>query len=101
VDAFATQGTARTLDYIAVDFQISPFLMGDDLLLADIQLSYLLAVADHVGLLQNHSTLSEYLTRLLARPACARALAAGGPMIPPDSQNPAPPDERIHNGYTD
>jgi glutathione S-transferase len=85
VDAFATQGTARTLDYIAADLKISPFLMGDDLLLADIQLSYLLAIAEHVGLLQNHPTLSEYLTRLLARPACVRALAAGGPMTRPNS----------------
>lgn len=57
--------------------------MGGELTLADIQMSYLLEVASRSGLLGGHGELAAYLDRLKARPAFARAVAAGGPMMPP------------------
>jgi glutathione S-transferase len=50
--AFAEKQLATTLAYIAAEIGDGPFLMGKQLTLADIQISYLLAVADKAGMLQ-------------------------------------------------
>jgi glutathione S-transferase len=59
-----------------------PYLLGDELSLADIQFSYLIDLARSAGLLERHLLLRTYLERMLARPAFRRALEKGGPMVP-------------------
>lgn len=83
--SFASQGTSKTLDYIAAAVAPGPYLLGTSLTLADIQMSYLLATADHAGLLGDQPAVAAYLERLGARPAFAKALEIGGPMVPPKS----------------
>ena len=80
---FAAQGTAKTLDYIAAGVEAGPYLMGEKLTLADIQMGYLLAIADHAGLLENQPAVAAYLERLKALPSFVKALEIGGPMVPP------------------
>lgn len=82
--AFVAPTLAATLDHIAEHLAGRPFLMGEALTLADIQMCYLIEVAERTGLLAAHPALSGYLTRLKGRDAFRRAEAAGGPMMPPD-----------------
>lgn len=65
------------------DLARTPYLFGDELTLADIQLGYSLALADYLGLLQPYARATAYLARLQERPALQRALEKGGPMTPP------------------
>lgn len=51
---FTAPELARTLDYLEQGVAPGPYLMGDAFTLADIQLSYLLASAEHAGLLGGH-----------------------------------------------
>ncbi|WBO21374.1 glutathione S-transferase family protein [Sphingomonas abietis] len=81
---FARPELRKTLDYIDAGVRDRPFLMGERLTLADIQMSYLLAAARHAGLLQDHPAILAYLERLEAQPAMVKALARGGPMTPPE-----------------
>ncbi len=81
--SFLAPVLAKTLDHIAGAVRIHPYLMGEELTLADIQMSYLIEVAQRTGLLGGHPDLSRYLERLKARPAFQKAEAAGGPMTPP------------------
>ena len=82
---FAGQGTAKTLDYIAAAVAPGPYLMGEALTLADIQMCYLLAIADHAGLLDEQPAVAAYLERLKTLPSFVKALETGGPMVPPKS----------------
>ena len=59
-----------------------PYLMGDQLTLADMQMSYLVAIANRAGMLDGHAPVANYLETLLGSPALQRALARGGPMTP-------------------
>jgi glutathione S-transferase len=59
------------------------FLMGDELTLADVQMSYMLLTAKNVGLLTDYPDATRYLSRLEARSAYVKAVAIGGPMWPP------------------
>jgi len=81
--AFADKQLATTLAYIAAEIGDGPFLMGEQLTLADIQISYLLAVADKAGMLQDQPTIAAYLARLQQQPGFIRAVERGGPMMPP------------------
>lgn len=80
---FAQDGVARTLDFIASRLGNGAYLMGDELMIADIQMGYMVAIADYAGLLGDRRILSAYLGQLMARPALAEALEVGGPMVPP------------------
>lgn len=80
--AFADKQVAKTLAYIASGIGNGPFLTGERLTLADIQMSYLLAVAEKVGVLAGDPGIVTYLRRLEAQPAFQRAVARGGPMTP-------------------
>ncbi len=80
---FATPELHRTLDYIAAGVSKGPFLMGDKLTLADIQMVYLLAMAQWASSLDAHPALVEYFARLQRQPGFLKALARGGPMTPP------------------
>jgi glutathione S-transferase len=57
-----------------------PYLMGDQLTLADMQMSYLVAIAATAGMLDKYSPVERYLATLLACPALQRAIDKGGPM---------------------
>lgn len=82
--AFVAPTLAATLDHIAARLADRPYLMGEALTLADIQMCYLIEVAARTGLLGGHPALPAYLERLTARPAFRRAEAIGGPMMPPE-----------------
>jgi len=84
LQAFAGKELAATLSYIAAGIGAGPFLMGEQLTLADIQISYLLAVADKAGMLEDQPIVTAYLARLQQQPGFLRAVARGGPMVPPN-----------------
>jgi len=67
------------LDYIAGALGDQPFLLGDSLTGADVQVSFVLEVAKAFGKLSGYPTLSAYLDRLHDRPAWKAALDKGGP----------------------
>ncbi len=71
------------LDYLSAHFDDGrEFLMGGDLSLADIQLSYLMAIAAAAGQLEGRDALAAYWKRLQERPGYKAAIAKGGPMVP-------------------
>jgi glutathione S-transferase len=72
-----------SLKYISDRVAQRTFLMGDELTLADVQMSYMLLTAQNVGLLADYPQVATYLSRLEARPAYMKAVAIGGPMWPP------------------
>ncbi|MCK0209279.1 glutathione S-transferase family protein [Starkeya koreensis] len=81
--AFVAPTLEATLDHISGRLAGRPYLMGEELTLADIQMCYLIEVAERTGLLGAHPALPAYLARLKARPAFQRAEGIGGPMMPP------------------
>lgn len=83
MQATADKQVAATMAYIAGQVADGPFLMGEQLTLADIQMSYMLAVAEMAGLLQDQPVVAAYLARLKAQPGFVRTIARGGPMVPP------------------
>lgn len=83
LQGFIAPELRKTLDYWSQGIGDGPWLMGDAFTIADIQTGYLIASAEHAGLLSEHPALIAYLDRLKARPALVRAIAAGGPMVPP------------------
>ncbi|MGU3391276.1 glutathione S-transferase family protein [Sphingomonas sp. M1A8_2b] len=79
---FTGPEVTKTLDYIASGVGDGPYLMGEALMLADIQMCYMLAIAESSGLLVEHPTVQAYLDRLRARPAFVAATEIGGPLMP-------------------
>jgi glutathione S-transferase len=73
----------KALGHLVKGIGQGPYLLGEKLSLADIQLSYLLDLGRGAHLLDEHPELVTYLNRLFARPAFVRALQIGGPMAPP------------------
>ncbi|TQS70051.1 glutathione S-transferase family protein [Rhodobacteraceae bacterium] len=71
------------LDYVGARLEDRPFLMGDTPMLADIQISYLLALADRAGVLDTRPVLAAYWQRLQDQPGFQAAVAKAGPMAPP------------------
>jgi glutathione S-transferase len=80
--AFAEGQAKKTLDYIAGGIGDGPFLMGEQLTLADMQMSYMLAIADLAGMLAGYPQITAYLERLEQQPGFEKATARGGPMTP-------------------
>ena len=72
---------ARTLDHIQAAVQPG-YLTGPELMLADIQIVYLLEVAERTGLLAERPEIGAYLARLKKREAFRKAIEVGGPMMP-------------------
>lgn len=58
------------------------YLTGPALRLADIQIVYLLEVAERTRLLAGHPEIGAYLGRLKRHDALIRAVEVGGPMMP-------------------
>jgi glutathione S-transferase len=83
MNGFFATPLRRTLTRISAAVENTPFLMGDALMLADIQMSYTLEMANHGGLLTEHPAVVDYLARLKAQPGCVKAFEIGGPMAPP------------------
>ena len=82
---FATAELTKVFGHVSSALASVPFLAGNSFTLADIQISYILAIARATGLLKDPTILS-YLDRLHARPALVRAIERGGPMTPADRQ---------------
>jgi glutathione S-transferase len=83
LQAFAAPQIVATLAYIAGGIGTKPYLMGDKLSLADIQMSYMLGLAKRIGALDDQPGVAAYFDRLQAEPGFLRAIERGGPMMPP------------------
>lgn len=79
---YLTPLLARVFNHMTLGID-GRYMMGDELTLADIQMVYLLAVAEGTGLLADQPQLTAYLARLHERPALQKAIEIGGPMMPP------------------
>lgn len=73
---------ASNLAYLESTLSGRPYLMGARLTLADIQIAYLLAMADKTGALAGHPGVRSYWRRLSDEPALLRALVKTGPIMP-------------------
>lgn len=73
---------ARNMAYLGGALSGRRYLMGDRLTLADIQIAYLLAMAEKTGALADYPEVLSYWHRLADEPALGRALAKTGPMMP-------------------
>ena len=82
-DAMATLDTH--LSYIARSFQGGPLLFGDHPTLADIQMSYPMALLARFDLLKGHPKIEAYWQALQAQPGYEAAVEAAGPMAPPEN----------------
>lgn len=82
LDQFATRELDRALTYLGDSVGEGPFLMGQDLTLADMQMSYCLAVLETGRQLVERRTLQAYCQRIQAHPGFQRALEIGGPLLP-------------------
>jgi glutathione S-transferase len=80
---FTAPELAKVLDYVTDRLDGRSFLMGEQLTLADIQMSYLLAALANAGQLADRPAITAYLERLMTQPAMVRALERGGAMTPP------------------
>jgi len=80
---FAGPEFEKVMDHVASGVSAGPFLMGAELTLADIQISYCLSLMESAGLLQNRPMVSAYWQRLQAEPGFQRAIEIGGPMVSP------------------
>jgi glutathione S-transferase len=67
------------LRYLDAELGRNDYLLGAELTAADIQVSFVVEVADARNLLDNYVNLSRYAERIHARPAYTRALERGGP----------------------
>ncbi len=56
------------------------YFAGNELTAADIQMSFILEVADRSGRLKDYPRLGALLARLRERPAYKRAIEKGGPL---------------------
>ncbi|WP_267396619.1 MULTISPECIES: glutathione S-transferase [unclassified Sphingomonas] len=75
----------RSLEYIADGVGTKPFLMGDTPMLADIQMTYLFAIAERGGVLADHPRAAAYWQRLQDHPGFRRAVEVAGPIMPPSA----------------
>ena len=70
---------ANHLGYLDAALQDRPYLLGDDLTGADIQMSFIAELAGMQGKLAPRPNLEAWVQRLHARPAYQAALQRGGP----------------------
>lgn len=67
------------LSYLDAELGLADYLLGPELTAADIQVSFVVEVADARNLLDRYANLSRYAERIHSRPAYQRALERGGP----------------------
>jgi glutathione S-transferase len=82
LDQYANSQLDRALDYLSEGIGEGPFLMGDRLTLADMQMAYCMAVLEVGGSLDGRPALRAYWKQLQADPGFQRAIEVGGPLIP-------------------
>jgi glutathione S-transferase len=80
---FAAPEFEKVMDHVASGVTPGPFLMGEGLTLADMQMSYCLSLMESAGLLQNRPAVAAYWQRLQAEPGFKHAIEIGGPMVSP------------------
>ncbi|WP_386679054.1 glutathione S-transferase family protein [Loktanella sp. R86503] len=73
----------KHLHYIAMAIGDGPLLFGDKAMLADIQMSYIIALLDRLDLLNNHPKIATYWNALQQQPGYIAATRSAGPMAPP------------------
>ncbi|MBY6201444.1 glutathione S-transferase [Maritalea mobilis] len=73
----------RHLDFIMQAIDEGPLLFGDRAMLADIQLSYIVALLERLNLLTDHPAIAAYWDALQEQPGYIAATKAAGPMAPP------------------
>jgi glutathione S-transferase len=83
---FAAPEFEKVMDHVASGVAPGPFLMGKELTLADMQISYCLSLMESAGLLQNRPAVTAYWQRLQAEPSFKRTIEIGGPMVSPYAQ---------------
>ncbi|MEQ6202262.1 glutathione S-transferase [Sulfitobacter sp. HNIBRBA2951] len=71
------------LDYLTQLIGEGSMLFGDRAMLADIQLSYIIALLARFDLLGDHPTIATYWDTLQQQPGYRAAMQAVGPMAPP------------------
>lgn len=71
------------LAYIAQAIGDGPLLFGDKAMLADIQMSYIIALLARLDLLADHPRIAAYWNALQEQPGYIAAKEAAGPMAPP------------------
>ncbi|KUF12314.1 glutathione S-transferase family protein [Pseudoponticoccus marisrubri] len=71
------------LDYLTQAIGDGPLLFGKRAMLADIQLSYIVALLARMDLLGDHPTVAAYWEALQEQPGYISATQAAGPMAPP------------------
>jgi glutathione S-transferase len=81
LEHFATPEYHKFAAYLGNCVSSGGFLLGPEPMLADIQMSYCLAVAEAGGLLQDHPKLQAYWQHLQAEPGYKRMIEIGGPLI--------------------
>ncbi len=74
----------KHLAYIAQELGDGPLLFGERLMLADIQISYILALLAKFDLLADHPKVAAYWQALQTQPGYIAATNAAGPMAPPN-----------------
>ena len=72
----------KLLDYVDAHMDRREFVVGDTLTGADINLEYLLELANLPGLLNDRPHAKAYLERLMALPGYKTAIDIGGPLVP-------------------
>ncbi|MGJ8569986.1 MAG: glutathione S-transferase family protein [Hoeflea sp.] len=80
----AKTGLNKHLSYLERELAEGPFLFGAELTLADIQVSYILALLAKFELLNNHPKIVAYWEALQSHPGLIAATRAAGPMAPPN-----------------
>jgi glutathione S-transferase len=81
IEGFTKVELAKALDYIGNAVGAGPYMMGANLTLADIQMSYCMAVLESAGFLAGRPALSTYWERLQAEPGFKRCVEIGGPLV--------------------
>jgi glutathione S-transferase len=77
---FIAPNIERQLTFMEAEIARQPWFAGAEFTAADVQMSYVVeAAAARIGLQAKYPKLSDWLVRIHARPAYARALEAGGP----------------------
>ncbi|OOY30327.1 glutathione S-transferase [Thioclava sp. F36-6] len=83
VPAQAQAALDAHLNFIARAIGTGPLLFGDKAMLADIQMSYVIALLARFDLLADHPKAAAYWAALRAQPGYIAATEAAGPMAPP------------------
>lgn len=83
VPAEAQAALNSHLNFIGRTIGTGPMLFGERAMLADIQMSYVIALLARLDLLGEHPKVGAYWSALQAQPGYIAAVKAAGPMAPP------------------